>query len=179
MGYYKYTAPTGGTCAASAVTASTKDLTELAGNTTYTFKAYSDSGCATELASETFLTKPGKPTRPTATPGAGSGKLTLKASITGDGTPAKWQYKEKEGNDWDADWTDVSNSASTSLSHTLSGLTDGTKYRYKVRAANATGDGVESDESAEATPADEALTASSGSVAEKGRVGNWRGSGRR
>ena len=176
--YYKYTAPAGGTCAASAVTASTKDLTELAGNTTYTFKAYSDSGCATELASETFLTKPGKPTRPTATPGTGSGKLTLKASITGDGTPAKWQYKEKEGNDWDADWTDVSNSASTSLSHTLSGLTDGTKYRYKVRAANATGDGVESDESAEATPADEALTASSVEAAAAtltlgNYAGNW------
>ena len=176
--YYKYTAPAGGTCAASAVTASTKDLTELAGNTTYTFKAYSDSGCATELASETFLTKPGKPTRPTATPGTGSGKLTLKASITGDSTPAKWQYKEKEGNDWDTDWTDVSNSASTSLSHTLSGLTDGTKYRYKVRAANATGDGIESDESAEATPADEALTASSVEAATAtltlgNYAGNW------
>ena len=176
--YYKYTAPTGGTCAASAVTASTKDLTELAGNTTYTFKAYSDSGCATELASETFLTKPGKPTRPTATPGTGSGKLTLKASITGDSTPAKWQYKEKEGNDWDADWTDISNSASTSLSHTLSGLTDGTKYRYKVRAVNTTGDGVESDESAEATPADEALTASSVEAATAtltlgNYAGNW------
>ena len=160
--YYKYTSPTGGTCAANAVTTSTKDLTELAGNTTYTYKAYSESTCTTELASETFLTKPGKPTRPTATPGAGSGKLTLKASITGDGTPTKWQYKQKKGTgNYDTDWTDISNSASTSLNHTLSGLTDGTKYRYKVRAVNATGNGVESDESAEATPADEALSASS------------------
>ena len=56
--YYKYTSPAGGSCSASAVTGTSVDLTGLDGNTSYTYKAYSDSGCNTELASETFLTKP-------------------------------------------------------------------------------------------------------------------------
>ena len=54
--WYKETAPsTSGTC--TAVSGSTTaDLTGLTAGTSYTFKAYSDSACATEIASETFST---------------------------------------------------------------------------------------------------------------------------
>ena len=146
--YYKYTAPSGGTCSTNAVSGTTEDLTGLATNTNYTFKAYSDSGCSTTalVTAPSFLTKPGKPTKPVAAVGAGSGKLTITASVTGDGTPSKWQYQQKEGSGNYGSWTNIS-STSTSLSHTVSGLTNRTDYRFKVRAVNATGDGAESDES--------------------------------
>ncbi len=160
--YYQYTSPTGGTCSTNAVTTTSVDLANLSANTSYTYKAYSDSGCGTELASASaFLTKPGKPTKPVAAAGAGSGKLTVTASVTGGGTLSKWQYVKKEGSsNFETTWTDITET-STSLSHTVSGLTDGTSYQFKVRAVNATGTGADSDASTAAAPADETLTASS------------------
>ena len=158
--WLKRTTPADTTCKSKGTTA-TEALTGLSSNTSYTYKAYSNSNCSTELASETLLTKPGKPTQPVATAGAGSGTLTLTASVTGSGTLSKWQYKQKEGTgNFDDDWSDIA-STSTSLSHTFTGLTDGTDYQFKVRASNASGDSAESDASAAVAPADESLTASS------------------
>ena len=160
--YYKYTSPSGGTCSSSAVSGKTKDLTDLSSNTSYTYEAYSDSSCSTNaLASVTFLTKPTKPTKPTATAGAGSGKLTLAATITGGGTLTKWQYQQKASTDTDfGSWKNISSTLKT-LNHTLSGLADGTNYQFKVRAVNETGDGAASDASTAIAPKDETLTASS------------------
>ena len=136
--WLKRTKPSDTTCKSKGTTA-TESLSGLDSNKNYTYKAYSDNNCSTALASESFLTKPGKPSKPVASVGAGSGKLTIAASVTGDGTLDKWQYKQKEGTgDFDDDWTDIS-LTSTSLSHTVSGLTDGTDYQFKVRAVNATG----------------------------------------
>ena len=160
--YYEANAAPDASCSSSAVTGATEDLTGLSSNTSYTYKAYSDSGCSTELASASaFLTKPGKPTTPTAAVGAGSGKLTITSSVTGSGTLSRWEYKKKEGTgNFDSDWTTIS-STSTSLSHTVSGLTDGTDYQFKVRAVNATGNGAESDASTAVQPKAVALAASS------------------
>ena len=61
--YYKYTVPSGGTCQGP-VSGSSKNLTGLASNTRYIFKAYSDSACSTELTIDTsdadFSTRLGK-----------------------------------------------------------------------------------------------------------------------
>ena len=152
--HYKYTAPTGGTCSTNAVSTTSTNLADLAGNTNYTFKAYSDSGCQTELADTRLLTKPGKPAKPEAESGAGSGKLTLTSSVTGDGTLDKWEYTTDNG----ANWTEVQ-VTSTSLSHVVSGLTDGTSYTFKVRATNASGTGAVSAASTGSRPTEESLTA--------------------
>ena len=132
----------------------------LDSNTAYTFKAYSDTQCTTELAAASpFATLPPKPAKPTATAGAGSGKLVLAASVTGTAPLTKWQYVKKEGgNDWETQWRDVA-STSSSLSHTVTGLTVGTAYLFKVRARNASGAGAASDASDAATPRAETLTA--------------------
>ena len=160
--YWKYTTPAGGECSSSKVAAGTKAATpeSLDSNTVYTFKAYGDGQCSTELATaNSYATLPATPAKPTATAGAGSGTLVLSSSVTGTAAIEKWQYVKKEGeNAWETDWTDVA-STSKSLSHTLTGLTDGTKYRFKVRARNASGAGEASGASAEATPRAPALTA--------------------
>ena len=155
--WLKRTTPADTTCKSKGTTA-TESLSSLAGNTSYTYKAYSNSDCSTELAARTFLTKPAKPGKPTATAGAGSGKLTLTATLTGgSGALTKWEYTKDDG----ANWTDITTDTDNSLSHVVSDLTDGTDYTFKVRATNATGTGPASDASTAAAPADEALTAGS------------------
>ena len=146
--YYKTTSPTIGICSASAVATASVDLADLAGNTSYTFKAYSDSICATELATASaFLTKPAKPSKPTVTAGAGSGTLTLASSVTGGtGALSNWEYSTDDG----TTWTTI-NVTSTTLSYVVTGLTDGADYTFKVRAVNATGTGPASDASDPAT----------------------------
>ena len=146
--YYKHTTPDGGACSSTAVTTASTAVSNLSGNTSYTFAAYSDSGCSSKIASASaFLTEPGQPAKPTTAAGAGSGKLTLSSSVTGGGALTKWQYTKDNG----TNWTDI-DVTSTTLSYTVSGLTDGTAYKFKVRAVNATGEGAVSDESDEATP---------------------------
>ena len=175
--YYKYTAPSGGTCSTNAVSGITEDLTGLAANTNHTFKAYSDSSCSTLLATaSSFLTKPGTPTKPVATSGAGSGKLRVTSRVSGDGTLDKWQYQQKEGSGNFGSWTNIS-STSNPLSHVVSGLTNGTDYQFKVRAVNGTGDGAASDASDAARPRDETLTVDSVAAATSAKltIGNWSG----
>ena len=54
--YVKQTAPTTGTCSATAITTTTTNLSSLTAGTWYTYKAYSDSTCSTEIAAEAFST---------------------------------------------------------------------------------------------------------------------------
>ena len=155
--WLKRTVPASTNCKSKGTTA-TESLSSLAGNTSYTYKAYSNSDCSTELAARTFLTRPAKPGKPTATAGAGSGKLTLTATLTGgSGALTKWEYTKDGG----TNWTDITTDTDNNLSHVVTDLTNGTNYTFKVRATNATGTGPVSDASTAAAPADETLTAGS------------------
>ena len=115
--YYKRTVPSGGACSPTAVSSGTEtaSLTGLAGNTNYTYSAYSDSGCTMELASVAFLNKPDKPTGLTVSQGNVSGELILSgAEVTGDGAITGWQYAHNPsslGPDSFGDWKDISNSS--------------------------------------------------------------------
>ena len=148
--FYKSINPSTSPCS-SPVTGST-NLTGLLSNTSFSYRAYQTTCTSNAAGRVTFLTKPGKPTKPKARVSTSTGELILTATVSGSGTLSKWQYKKKEGSgNFDADWTDIS-STSTSLSHTVTGLTDNTNYQFKVRARNATGDGAESEVSDAVAP---------------------------
>ena len=168
--WLKRTTPASTNCKSKGTTA-TESLSSLTGNTSYTYKAYSNSDCSTELAARTFLTRPAKPGKPTATAGAGSGKLTLTATLTGGaGALTKWEYTKDGG----TNWTDITTDTDNSLSHVVSGLTDGTTYTFKVRATNATGTGPASDASTAVAP--RAVTLSAGTATAAGMtlaIGNY------
>ena len=155
--YYKYTTPSGGACSPSAVTGTTASLTNLSGNTSYTYKAYSDSGCTTELAAASaFLTLPPKPTN-LRVEAFWNGEVLVSAWAANNGVPTTWQYIKKAGSgDFETTWTDISTTSEdrlANLRHTFTGLTDGTSYQFKVRGKNASGEGAASD-------ASDAITAS-------------------
>ena len=151
--YYKHSTPSGGMCSSSPVTGTTTSVTDLSSNTSYTYKAYSDNTCSQELATAgVFVTRPGKPTKPMAASGVNGGEVTVTASVTGSGALTKWQYAKKNGpGSFEPTWTDIS-ATSTTLTHTVTGLTAGTDYQVKVRAVNASGAGAESDASDAAQP---------------------------
>ena len=174
--FHKHTTPSEGTCSTvvSAGT-STVDLVNLDSNTDYTWKAYSDGGCSAELASGEFLTKPGKPGKPNVTPGVANGELTLSASVTGNGSISKWQYQQKEGGNNFGSWLDFSDSGSSSLIHTLTDLTEGTNYQFKVRVVNATGNSTASDASDAQSPYFVSVTVSNVSATTATLTLSWSG----
>ena len=119
---------------------------------TYTAMETSDSDGAGESASKTFTigVKPKKPENFTTTPGDTEVTLSwtaIDADISG------WEYRQDSGG-----WTAITNSDKTTNSHTVTGLTNGTAYSFKVRVFIGSGgqrvDGVESDAKT-VTPSDD------------------------
>ncbi len=74
-----------------------------------------------------------------------SGQVTLTWTDLADATIDKWQYQQKAGNAAWGSWTDISGSTASTTEHTITGLTDGTEYSFRVRAVNSIGDGAQSD----------------------------------
>ena len=95
------------------------------------------------------LATPGMPRNLTATAGDGQVTLSWNAPSSG-GAVAKYQYREAAS----SDWTDT-----TATTATVTGLTNGTRYVFHVRAVNDAGNGPEAtvDEGTTpmATPVDE------------------------
>ena len=152
--YYKYTSPSGGTCSSSAVTGLTEDLTGLTEGTSYTFKAYSDSGCSTELAAASaFLTKPAQTTGVTAGPLNQKLAISWTAVTSATGYTVQWKSGAQS-------YGSSRQATPTSTSHTITGLTNSTEYTVRVKATNGTGDGAWSAD-AKGTPALPTLAASS------------------
>ncbi len=133
----------------------------LTSGTAYTFRirAVNNRGGRATLAEETATpTTPPVPAKPTSfTATAGDQQVALAWTDPSDSTITGWEvrYKVKTGSD--GDWTEILNSQADTTSHTVTGLINGTEYRFQVRAVNATGDGTPSDPE-DATPVTHPMT---------------------
>ena len=92
---------------------------------------------------------PAKPTGLTATPG--HGQVTLNWDDPQDASITGWQVQYKQGDGSYGNWMDIPNSTANTTSHTVTGLKDGIRYAFRLRAVNAVGAGDASDPVA-ATP---------------------------
>ena len=99
----------------------------------------------------TLRQAPLKPTGVTATPG--NGQVTLSWNNPDNATITRWQVQQKEGSGSYGAWMDIPNSTASTTSHTVTGLTNGVAYSFRIRAVNAGGNGAPSDEIT-ATPVD-------------------------
>ena len=121
--WLKETSPSTGTCTAGESDFS-HSLSSLSGGTSYTYKAYSASGCATadEIASVTFTADP-----PTLT---ASNIETKTATLTLAGRTGNWWLKETSPS------TGICTAGESDFSHALSNLTAGTWHTYRAYSDN-------------------------------------------
>ena len=141
-------------------------LSGLYSGRSYSYSIYSvletDPQCIRAQATAVFTTLNGEPPPPSSifVDPAGNNSVYLSWISRGDGGSSitKWQYVKKVGNNaFETNWTDICVTASnsncpTQKGLTIPGLTEGTAYKFKVRAVNSIGAGKASAESAAITP---------------------------
>ena len=98
---------------------------------------------------------PAAPAAPTVT-AASATSLTVTWSAPANDGPAITDYDYRHRTSPDGSWTEVTDTAITALSATITGLADGTSYDVQVRATNDEGTGDWSDSGTESTDANAA-----------------------
>ena len=98
---------------------------------------------ASVMVNDNDVPPPAKPTGFTAT--AGDRQVTLSWNNPGNSEITGYQFRQKAGSNSYGPWTDISNSAAA-VTHTITGLTNGTAYTFQVRAVAGTVNGAPSDE---------------------------------
>ena len=86
---------------------------------------------------------PAKPTGLTATPG--HGEVTLNWDDPSDASITVWQVQYKEADGSYSNWMNIPNSTASTTRHTVTGLKDGIRYEFRLRAVNEVGAGEASD----------------------------------
>ena len=144
---YQGTSPggeTGNPVNGSLVTATSNTVTGLTNGTTYYFRVTAvnrvGGGPASSEVSAVPLTVPGAPTGLTATPG--NSRVTLSWAAPPSGGAAISDYLIFDGTrPGGENRTPVNGSLVTATSYTVTGLTNGTTYYFRVIAVNAAGKG--------------------------------------
>ncbi len=75
---------------------------------------------------------------------AGNARVTLTWDTAGDASILRWEYRQKEGTLAYGDWTAIGGSHAGTTAHAVAPLVNGTAYTFRVRAANAAGNGARS-----------------------------------
>ncbi len=108
-------------------------VTGLTSGTAYTFKLRAKATDAAGDSSEVTATPlPAAPANLTAA--AGVGQVALEWDDPGDAGITVYQLKYGRGTTVVQDWSDVSGTGASTTEHTVTGLTNGTAYTFKLRA---------------------------------------------
>ena len=95
------------------------------------------------------VTRPGSvPAAPTGLTAAGDGDVVLSwtAPASNGLAISSYEYQQKAGADAYGPWTSIPGSGPSTRSYTVTGLTNGTTYAFRVRAVNGAGPGEASNE---------------------------------
>jgi hypothetical protein len=120
--------------------------------TGYAWELVAASGGSGEDALLRSIFVPPAPTGLTATPGNAQVSLSWTAPTGVIAQAPITDYREQFSTDNGATWTTFSAAASTATSATVTGLTNGTSYRFRVAAVNAVGVGAYTAASSAVTP---------------------------
>ena len=95
----------------------------------------------------TVIDSSNAPAKPTSlSPSPGDGKVVLTWEAESDTSITGWQVQHKKGSgDWPTNWDNMSGATATTRTHTVTGLENGAKHHFRIRARNYAGDGVASD----------------------------------
>ena len=129
-------------------TSTSYTATSLANGTEYLFRVSAinvvGAGSASSSATATPRTTPGQPGSLSATEGTAQVDLSW-SDPSSDGGSAVTGYKVEQSTDSGLTWaTVVADTGSTSTSHTVTSLVNGTSYSFRVAAVNAAGTGATS-----------------------------------
>jgi len=152
-GYTVTSNPAGGVDANVGTTGLTHSITGLTNGTAYTFTVTASSAAGTSAVSAasssvTPAGVPGAPTIGTATPGATTASVSFTAPVSNGGSAITgYTVTSNPAGGVDA------NVGTTGLTHSITGLTNGTAYTFTVTASNAAGTSAASAASSSVTPA--------------------------
>ncbi|MEY4068921.1 MAG: hypothetical protein RLZZ332_1257, partial [Actinomycetota bacterium] len=124
-------------------TATSATVTGLTNGTTYSFRVSAMNSAGTSAPTDVVRVAVGVPSVPTGlTATAGGAQVVLRWTAPAlNGGSAITDYVVDYKADSDDNWTTFSDGVSTSLTATVTGLTNGTTYTFRVSGANAIGTG--------------------------------------
>ena len=127
-------------------------ITGLTNDTEYTLALRAENasgkGPWSDNVTATPIAKPDAPVNFKATRGSDGGEVALTWDDPGNDTITGYQYRQKRGNRAFGDWTDIDGSGATTVSHTVTGLSNGRQHTVELRAVNASGEGAASSDTA-------------------------------
>ena len=127
----------------------TATVTGLTNGQAYSFRVSATNSEGTGVPSDAVTetpaaTAPGKPTGLTPTAGSMQVELTWTAPSDTGGAPIT-DYKVEHSSDAGSTWAVFADGTGTGTTATVTGLTNGQEYRFRVSATNSAGTGVPSD----------------------------------
>ena len=111
----------------------------------------SDLGTGTVTVTATAETAAAKPTGLSAREGPQSAVLTW--TDPSDSAITGYEYQQKTGANWPTGWTAMTSSGAATTTYTVTGLTNGTAYDFRIRALRFKAPASAASDAASATPA--------------------------